>query len=134
MGGGELRYEGAWGVNGTSPHHLQDHLSRRAADSSRASLWPVQRLKSKQLGLVFVLWWRGNARECVRGKGWGEPPLPATERALRSLEPSPTPVPENEAAWIIENGRECYGMKGSEAGRPFPITPVLLEVTKGVWV
>lgn len=50
------------------------------------------------------------------------------------MEPSPTLVPDNEAAWIIEDGRECYGMKGSEAGGPFPMTPILLEVTKGVWM
>ena len=72
--------------------------------------------------------------ESVRGKRWRDPPPISTERASGSLEPSPTPVLENEAAWIIEDGRECYGMKGSEAGGPFPTTPVLLEVTKGVWV
>lgn len=50
----------------------------------------------------------------------GVTPPVSTEGALESLEPSPTPVPENEAAWIIEDGRECYGMKGLEAGGTLP--------------
>lgn len=41
-------------------------------------------------------------------------------------------MPEVEAAWIIEDGRECSGTKDSEAGGPFPTTPWLPDVTKRV--
>ena len=94
----------------------------------------ARRLKSEQLGLVFCFMVEGQCERECEGQRLGGPPLFSTERVLRSLQPSPTPVPENEAAWIIEEGRECYGIKGSEAGRPFPRSPVPLEVTKEVWV
>ena len=66
------------------------------------------------------------------GRGLGTYPTISLERALRAWS-LPPPVPEVEAAWIIEDGRECSGMKDSEAGGPFP-TPRLLELTKRVWM
>lgn len=70
--------------------------------------------------------------EC-EGQGLGDPPPISPGRAWKAWS-LPPPVPEVEAAWIIEAGWECSGMRGSEAGGSFPTTPQQFEVTKGLVV